>query len=315
MSIDKLESDILLALQKTRSGNLPFPAHLSGFVFEEVADGQCTIRLPVGPQVVTASGELANMAVAMVCDISLSSAIRSKVSSTVGRELRLPTVTLEIECARITTREEALLCRSTVRYWTGDFVTAESSLKTTSGESVGRARGRFLLGAARKGHEFLRFPWESDPESSQNLSDLSSKERQIRSFLLRRDLNSGNPGLYDQLYRIENMAHERPGCAQLRQPIGPHLANRSGVVQGGAIAGLLSDACLAAARSDDGSLTKCLSTACTYLRPVSLDGEFLMANASILFVGRRIACVSAEARDDRNALVARAEALFSSEAS
>jgi acyl-coenzyme A thioesterase PaaI-like protein len=311
VALDKVESDILLALRKTRNGDLPFPAHFSGFSFDEVSDGQCTIRMPVGPQVVTASGELASAAIAMVCDISLSSAIRSSVSSIVGREIRLPTVSLEIECARITMLEEALLCSSTVRYWAGDLVTAESSLKIKSGETVGRARGRFLLEAGRKGQEFLRFPWEVDQAIPQVLSDLNPSEQKIRSFLLRRDLNAGGSGLYDQLYRIEAIAGNRPGFAQLRQRLGPHLANRSGVAQGGAVAGLLSDACRAAAQSGDGSLTRCLSTTCTYLRPVSLDGEFLTANARILFLGRRIACVSSEAVDDRNTLVARAEALFS----
>lgn len=311
MARDQLESDILLALKKTRSGDLPFPAHFSGFAFEEVADGQCTIRLPLGPQVVTASGELASTAISMVCDISLSSAIRSKVRSTVGRELRLPTVSLEIDCARIAMLEEALLCRSTVRYWAGDFVTAESSLRTRSGETVGRARGRFLSGGGRKGQEFRRLPWETDQAVPQSLTDLNPRERQICSFLLRQDLNAEDPGLYDQLYRIEALASNWPGCAQLCQPLGPHLANRSGIVQGGAIAGLLSDACRAAAQSGDGSLTRCLSTSCTYLRPISLDGEFLTASANIRFSGRRISCVSAEAVDDRNILVARAEALFS----
>jgi acyl-coenzyme A thioesterase PaaI-like protein len=228
-----------------------------------------------------------------------------------GKEVKLPTVSLQIDYTTNPLPAETLLCCSAFASRNSDLVTAESYLMTEDGENVGRARARFLLTTRQTEQGFTRFPWEIDQDAIPCLSELSAIERQIHSFLLTKDPNTRQRRLYDQLYQVTGTPSDRPGTARLRQPLGPHLANRSGVVQGGVIAGLLSDACQAAARSRDASLRRVLSSSCTFLRPASLDREFLFASATVLFIGRRIACVSAEATDDRNTIVARAEALFS----
>jgi acyl-coenzyme A thioesterase PaaI-like protein len=244
----------------------------------------------------------------MASDISLSSAIRL----TVGKEAKLPTVSLQIDYTTTPIPTEPLLCSSTLRYAIGDLITAECHLKTESGGSVGRALGRFLLTAREPGQGFSCFPWENPPHSTPTLSELTATEHQVYSFLSK-ESTQADAGVYDQLYGVTAADCSQRGTAQLRQPLGPHLANRSGVVQGGAIAGLLSEACQAAARSREPSLTQILSSSCTFLRAAAVDSEFLNATATTLFIGRRVACVSAEATDDRNVLVARAEALFSTQ--
>ena len=300
-----LESAILLALAKTRSGAMPFPAHFSGLTFDNAEAGKRTLRLPAQPQVLRASGEFAAMAILMACDLSLSSAIRLRV----GKEVRLPTVSLQIDYSAKPMSNEMLLLSSTLQSQIGDLVTAECEIKARSGERVGRGLGRFLLTARQPGEGFSRFPWETGSPIALNPSELTPAEHEIYSFLLRKDLKVKERRLYDQIYRVAATSCGEAGTTQLRQPLGPHLANRSGIVQGGAIAGLLSDACEAAARETDASLA-IWSTSCTFLRPASLGSRHLTANARVLFIGRRITCASAEATDDHGNLLARAEALL-----
>lgn len=304
-----LDTAIRLALSRTRAGDLAFPAHFSGLRYDEVGDGACRLHLSAQPQVLDASGAFANMPVAMACDISLSSAIRSTVKSTVGKEIRLPTVSLELEFLRAPIRAEALMLHSRFGHRIGNLATAETEVRTAAGECLIRARGRFVVTGSPPGQGLVCYPWDTDLAAIPLTSGLTAAETQAHAFLLSDDRDTRAPRCYDEFYRIDTIVSE-DGRARLRQPIGPHLANRSGIVQGGVIAGLLTDACLAAARSRDASLTTLLSSGCTYLRPVTLDKAFLFAGATVLLVGRRVACVSVEASDDQNTLLARGEALF-----
>lgn len=302
----RLDSDILAGIAAARHGSLHFPAYFSGLTFDAVGEGTCTVSLRARPQVLDEDANFAAMAICMVCDLGLGAAIRASV----GRRPALPTVSLSVDYTTDPVATETLVCHATFVERIGDLVAARCRLTTGDGTPVGRGYGRFLLQTRTSGG-FSRFPWQREPADPVAVADLTATERQVRDFLLTGLDGRQPPGRYERLYRV--IAADRgttAGAATLVQPVGPHLANRTGNVQGGVLAGLLSDACRAAARTEADPLTRLVSVSCTFIRPGRLDQDALIADARTVFRGRRLACVGAQATDDAGTPLARAEALL-----
>jgi uncharacterized protein (TIGR00369 family) len=291
-----LDQSILTGLSRARSGGGSFPAQFSGLSYLAVGDGECAVQLSPAPQVLDRDGNFAAAAITMLCDYALSGAARSRV----GRAATTPTVTLQIEYASWPIPASDIVCRSVFRGWLGKLATTSAALETATGATLGSAYGRFLVQERTAATGFSRYPWEAVGESPLTLSQLTDSEREARSFLLSRadPSTEGPPGgdlSYERLYGIVAEEPARPGSFRLRQPTGPHLANRSGLVHGGVTAGLLVDACLRAATSRPGSTI--LSSSCTFLRPGRIDHGDLLACADVVFDGRQLSCVKGEVTD------------------
>jgi acyl-coenzyme A thioesterase PaaI-like protein len=293
-----LDRGILSALARARSGGGSFPAQFSGLSFEAVGDGECTVRLDPAPQVLDGGGSFAAAAVAMLCDYSLSGAVRSRV----GRAATTPTVTLQIEYGIWPFPASGIICRSVFRGWLGKLATTTATLETAAGARLGSAYGRFLAQERTTQTGFSRYPWEAISDPPLTLSQLTASERQARSFLLNRAASSkkgpaGDSLSYEQLYGVVAEEPVRPGSSRLRQPTGAHVANRSGLVHGGVMAGLLVDACLRAAATGPYPSSTILSSTCTFLRPGRIDQGDLLGLADVAFDGRQLSCVNGKVID------------------
>jgi acyl-coenzyme A thioesterase PaaI-like protein len=267
----RLDQSILSGLSRTRSGGGSFPAQFSGLSYEAVSEGECTVRLGRAPQVSDTSGSFAAAAIATLCDYSLQGGARSQA----GRAATIPTVTLQIEYGIWPFPVSDIICRSVFRGWLGKLATTTATLETAAGARLGSAYGRFLVQERTTATGFSRYPWEAISESTLSLSQLTASERQARSFFLSRAASSKGPAdgvlSYEQLYGVVAEEPARPGSRRLHQPTGAHLANRSGLVHAGVMAGLLVDACLRAATTGPGPSSTILSSNCTFLRPGRID--------------------------------------------
>ncbi|KAA9163310.1 PaaI family thioesterase [Amycolatopsis acidicola] len=299
-----LDTAIRAALGSVRNGASHFYANFGGLSYDEIGDGRSAVLVAASPQALTEDGEFAEGIVAMMFDLALAAAVRSVV----GKERRFPTVSLKIEYLRHPVRAEKLVCRAATAHRIGDLAAADARLETEDGRLVALATGRFLLLRPKPGTGFPLYPWESDPPRVLDFGDLSPLEREIRSFLLA-DIErwTTTSGVHRQIHRIDVAGSD--GRAEARQPVGPHLANRNGNVQGGILTGLLGEACAHAARTSDPELSL-VSLQSTFLRPGMLSGSALAAKASTVFTGRRLACVSGEVFDDSGECLVRGEALF-----
>jgi uncharacterized protein (TIGR00369 family) len=214
-------------------------------------------------------------------------------------------VTLQIEYGSWPFPASDIVCRSVFRGWLGKLVTTSATLETTTGVRLGSAYGRFLVQERTAATGFSRYPWETASEPPLTLPQLTTSEREARSFLLSRAALSeqdpaGGDLSYERLYGIVAEEPARPGPFRLRQPTGPHVANRSGLVHGGITAGLLVDACLRAATTGPahgGTGSALLSSSCTFLRPGRIDHGDLLAGADVAFDGRQLSCVKGEVTD------------------
>jgi acyl-coenzyme A thioesterase PaaI-like protein len=308
----RLDQSILSGLSRARSGGGSFPAQFSGLSYEAVGDGECTIRLDPAPQVLGRDGSFAAAAIAMLCDYSLQGAVRSRV----GRAATTPTVTLQIEYGIWPFPVSDIICRSVFRGRLGKLATTTATLETATGARLGSAYGRFLVQERTTATGFSRYPWEVVTEPPLTFSQLTASELQARSFLLSRAASS-EEGLtrddlsYEQLHGVVADEAARPGSSQLRQPTGAHLANRSGLVHAGVMAGLLVDACLRAAATGPGPSSTILSSNCTYLRPGRIDQGDLLASAEVAFDGRRLIFVNGKVIDAAGTCLTTGETLLS----
>jgi acyl-coenzyme A thioesterase PaaI-like protein len=287
-----LDQSILTGLARARLGGGSFPAQFSGLSYRAVGDGECTVQLSPAPQVLDQDETFATAAITMLCDYALSGAARSRV----GRAATTPTVTLQIEYHRWPFPASDIVCRAVFRGWLGKLVIISGTLETATGVRLGSAYGRFLVQERTAATGFSRYPWETVSQPPLTLAQLTASERGARSFLLGRAASGPDDShlSYERLYGIAEEP-ARPGSFRLRQPTGPHLANRSGLVHGGVTAGLLVDACLRAAATGPGSMV--LSSSCTFLRAGQIDHGDLLASADVAFDGRQLSCVRGEVTD------------------
>lgn len=309
-----LDQSILTGLTRARSGGASFPAQFSGLSYRAVGDGECTVQLGPAPQVLDRHGSFATAAVTMLCDYALSGAARSRV----GRAATTPTVTLQIEYQSWPFPASDIVCRAVFRSWLGRLAVISAELETAAGTRLGSAYGRFLVQERTAATGFSRYPWETASEPPLTVSQLTDSEREARSFLLSRAA-AGQDGpadgdlSYNQLYDIVAEEPARAGSSRLRQPTGPHLANRSGLVHGGVTAGLLVDACLRAAATRPGSTV--LSSSCTFLRPGRTEHGDLLACADTAFDGLQLSCVRGEVTDAAGRCLMTGETLLAQQAS
>jgi hypothetical protein len=144
----------------------------------------------------------------------------------VGRAATTPTVTLQIEYGSWPFPASDIVCRSVFRGWLGKLVTTSATLETTTGVRLGSAYGRFLVQERTAATGFSRYPWETASEPPLTLPQLTTSEREARSFLLSRAALSeqdpaGGDLSYERLYGIVAEEPARPGpfrCVSRRDP-------------------------------------------------------------------------------------------------
>ncbi len=283
-----IRTRVLTAIADNRVPGLHFAGHFLGLEWREVTADTARMALAAGPHCRDADGAVNLVALGILVDNILATPTRTEAVP--GARLATIQIHLQFTGAPITrdlTAEGHLVGRSE-----GAALRRELSSATISaeGKTVCHASGEFMLLDARPGVTLAPLPWQrKDPPQTVPVGDgeLDPIERAI--------LNTCDTALAKaspQVSFIENfwggVPRRSARGARNRVAIGPHIGNRVGHVQGGALLGLAAVNARAAAPA-----TMLLANiSAWYISPGR--GDALSIRSQILHAGRTIAVVRTE---------------------
>lgn len=314
-----MQERILAAIGATRGGALNFPAYFVGLQWEVAdAEGCCVAWTHPQAQNLDSDGRLASMPLALLVDMTGAAAVRQRI----GKEVALPTVSLQLDLVdHPLPARTSIGCQARYAMEAGGIAVAQFTLLSGEGDIIGTGHCRYLVHRSISRSVHVNYPWEDSPCNPVGLEDLNESEQQVHGMLTARFYGVERPkdvaGLHHQLFAISTRATTAASDRGLEvrgtatQLVGPHLANRRGFVQGGVVAGLGIDACVAATSPDSAiEDVRLRSFACTYLRPGRIDAGSLEAWSEISFQGRRVIHVDFHVGPLDGLQLARGSAIF-----
>lgn len=271
-----LDADALAAIARTRAQGLHFWGRILGIDTITAPDGTPLLRAAAGADLT---------AVATLTDVSLGQVIRAGIEG----PIRLATTSLTIQ--HVTAPSGAVSCGSRVIWMdpAGHRALAQAYAEDDAGALVATARAWFSVLPLPAGTPYTPMPWERDADQGAlptlTAADLTADElaaAQAATAAQQRRTESGL-GLAEELLDVDwRTDGDRVVAAAA---FGPHLGNRVGMLQGGALYGITALAAQRAAGPGmvlaEGSLQ--------YLRP-GHEGE-IIATASLTRRGRTVAFV------------------------
>lgn len=280
---DVLDPAALAAVARTRAQGLHFWGRMLGIETVTSADGTPLLRACAGTDPTT---------VATLTDVSLGQAIRADL----GNDLRLATTSLTMQ--HVAAPSGPVTCGSRVVWMhpDGHRALAQAYAEDAAGALVATARAWFTVLPVPVGTTIVPMPWEraASVEAPVALvaSDLTPDELvavRTATAALRRRQQAGKPLAEELLDMTWAPDGDRlSGTATL----GPHLGNRVGMLQGGALYGAMALTAQRLAGPDlmlaEGSLQ--------YLRPG--QGGRLRVTATMARRGRTAAFVETTAEID-----------------
>lgn len=294
---DEVRHDALAALGAMRTHGYVFYREFMGANYVSSVDGVCHAAMPARFQTRGPSGAPALGALATLADIALASSWRPPVPP--GQRLATVTMTLRVPREALT----ALVHARAEATWRADHVAASRCrLVDDRGGVLAEAEGTFVVRTPpewvklrtmlrRGGHEYAAL----------NPSELD----EVESGLLRqveRSLLQGSPdGPYLDFLGI---VWETRGSGQAvgRWPMGPHLYNRAGHAQGGALCGALAGAALACFPPD--AQLRLVEQYVQFIRPGV--GTELRVEAALVRRGHQLLSAEASVLDGRGRTATRA---------
>jgi acyl-coenzyme A thioesterase PaaI-like protein len=278
----------LLAVGRTRALGLHFYGHFLGIEGDFPRDGRATLRL-IGEPPGVGTQSCSMVSVATLADLALGAAIRSMCKP--GE--RLGTVTLSVQHLPTPT-DGPLHAEAYNVQLDGDLGMSQCICHGPRG-AVALAQGRFVRMQVPEGRSWKLMPWEQPPDTdipTPSIAELDDDESlAIESALLagvraitRRTNVSAEILNFQWADSVEN------GAGGI-MPVGPHVANRAGHVQGGALYGA---AAMVAERALNAPGWSIADGHYQFLRPG--DGDAILATATVLRRGRRMAYVVSRLR-------------------
>lgn len=267
----------LAAVARTRARGLHFWGRMLGID---------TVMSPDGTPMLRAAGECDPTTVATLTDVCLGQAIRTEL----GNELRLATTSLTLQ--HVADPVGPVTCGSRVVWMHPDQhrALAQAYAEDAEGALVATARAWFSVLPLPAGTTIVPMPWEREPEPGELPrlvpADLTPDElasARAATAALQRRTGSGRP-LAEELLGA-TWRHDGENRLVGTAALGPHLGNRIGMLQGGALYGLAATAAQRLAGPDlvlaEGSLQ--------YLRPGQVGD--LVVTATMTRRGRTAAFV------------------------
>lgn len=273
-STRRLHPDALAAVARTRAEGMHFWGRMLGLGLSPTSDGTPLLQ---------ATGGTDATVVATLVDISLGQAIRAEL----GTANRLATVSLSLQHVRI--GHGPITCGGRL-VWIdpdGRRALAKAFAQDARGSLVATAQAWMAVVPLDPASTIVPMPWERPPTVVGALGpgDLTPTELAAATTATRaleRAATSGRPVAEELLgLRWTERGDQVVGVA----PNGPHLGNRVGNVQGGALYGL---AAVAAGRLV-GADQRLADGAIQYLRPGT--GEQLRVSATLVRRGRSVSFV------------------------
>jgi acyl-coenzyme A thioesterase PaaI-like protein len=280
---------VLRAIALNRTPGLHFPGNFLELSFERVASGDTRISYETGAHCLDAHGGSDIGSLAVLADFALGTAVRADLHPAT----RLGTVSMTLElggASRAGMVSAASRCHGFVGE--GDARTGRSRvvIHDSGGESA-YGSGAFMVLAPPPERTLHPVPHRKRGDAQPPPlaeRDLAPDELRILRHADEALELSAKSGLPFIRYFWGFLPQAARGAASCVMPIGPHVGNRVGFVQGGILLGLAA-VTAAAALPENWTLS---GIAAAFISPG--DGAAIKAQASVVHHGRRVSVVRTE---------------------
>ncbi len=279
---------VLRAIAANRVPGLHFAGHFLDLAWQEVTADTAAMAMAAGPHCRDADGAVNLVALGILVDNILATPTRTEAVP--GARLATIQINLQFTGQQISgdlTAEGRLVGRSEQAQLRRELSSATIS---AAGAAVCHASGEFALLDAPPGVTLAPLPWqrsEPPPLATVDPDEFTPAERAILR-LCDAALAKSTPAASFIQHLWGGLPRRSAHGAAHRVAIGPHIGNRVGHVQGGALLGLAATTARAAAPA--GMLPAAISA--WYISPGR--GAALTIRSRILHAGRTLAVVRTE---------------------
>ena len=286
---DQIRRRVLRAIALNRTPGLHFPGNFIELSFDRVASGDTRVSYQTGPHCVEAHGGSDLGSLAVLADFALGTAVRADLHPAT----RLATVSMTLELGAV---PRAGIVRAASRCHgfagKGDGRTGRSRVVLDdAGGEVGYGSGTFMVLEPPPERTLHPVPHrkrgdaEPPPLAERDLAPDELRILRHADEALERSAKSRQPFIRHFWGFLPQAAR---GAATCVMPIGPHVGNRVGFVQGGILLGLAA-VTASAALPDTWTLS---GISAAFISPG--DGAALKAQANDVHHGRRVSVVRTE---------------------
>src|SRR5688572_495167 len=286
---DQIRRRVLRAIALNRTPGLHFPGNFIELSFDQVASGDTRVSYQTGPHCVEAHGGSDLGSLAVLADFALGTAVRADLHPAT----RLATVSMTLELGAV---PRAGIVRAASRCHgfagKGDGRTGRSRVVLDDpGGEVGYGSGTFMVLEPPPERTLHPVPHrkrgdaEPPPLAERDLAPDELRILRHAYEALERSAKSRQPFIRHFWGFLPQAAR---GAATCVMPIGPHVGNRVGFVQGGILLGLAA-VTASAALPDTWTLS---GISAAFISPG--DGAALKAQANVVHHGRRVSVVRTE---------------------
>jgi acyl-coenzyme A thioesterase PaaI-like protein len=286
---DQIRRRVLRAIALNRTPGLHFPGNFIELSFDQVASGDTRVSYQTGPHCVEAHGGSDLGSLAVLADFALGTAVRADLHP--ATRLATVSMTLELGAApRAGIVRAASRCHGFVGKGDGRTGRSRVVLEDPGGE-VGYGSGAFMVLEPPPERTLHPVPHrkrgdaEPPPLAERDLAPDELRILRHADDALERAAKRRQPFIRHFWGFLPQAAR---GAASCVMPIGPHVGNRVGYVQGGILLGLAA-VTAAAALPETWMLS---GIAAAFISPG--DGAALNAQANVVHHGRRVSVVRTE---------------------
>lgn len=286
---DRIRRRVLRAIALNRTPGLHFPGNFLELSFDRVASGDTRVSYETGPHCVDAHGGTDIGSLAILADFALGTAVRADLHP--ATRLATVSMTLELGAApRGGIVTAASRCHGFAGEGDGRTGRSRVVIEDAGGE-VGYGSGVFMVLKPPPQVSLHPVPQRKRGDAEPPLlgeRDLAPEELRILRHAdeaLEHAARSGQPFIRHFWGFLPQAAR---GAASCVMPVGPHVGNRVGYVQGGVLLGLAAVTAAAALPQ-----TWMLSgIAAGFISPG--EGRALKAQANVVHHGRRVSVIRTE---------------------
>lgn len=289
---EEITSRVLRALGRNRTPGFHFPGHFLGLIWESVGPGTARLRLPAGLHCTDSRGRVEIGALAVLADTALATSIRTRLSPV----CRLATVSMHLQCTGLPPSGD-LLAEAHFPGFGGDPDVPALAQAVIHGDAgpVCYVSGRFLTASPPPGFVMAELPWRQQDTRQEALADPSDLTPEEQTVVRR-------AGAATAALRLGSsfLAHfwgytpvSDPAESTCLMPVGLHVANRVGHVQGGILCGLAAVTAGSALPEHE----QLLELSAQFL--AAGKGSVLRAQAKVLHAGRRLGRSRVVVADER----------------
>ena len=286
---DQIRRRVLRAIALNRTPGLHFPGNFIELSFDQVASGDTRVSYQTGPHCVEAHGGSDLGSLAVLADFALGTAVRADLHP--ATRLATVSMTLELGAApRAGIVRAASRCHGFAGKGDGRTGRSRVVLDDAGGE-VGYGSGTFMVLEPPPERTLHPVPHrkrgdaEPPPLAERDLAPDELRILRHADEALERSAKSRQPFIRHFWGFLPQAAR---GAATCVMPIGPHVGNRVGFVQGGILLGLAA-VTASAALPDTWTLS---GISAAFISPG--DGAALKAQANVVHHGRRVSVVRTE---------------------